>query len=103
MRPPPDEPGHDPPWLPDVTRRARRWIDAGLGTAWVVAVSGGSDSVGLLRVLAELAPGLGLSPATGVISGTPSAAGAGQTFIFTVAVTDATGAQDNQLLQLTIS
>jgi tRNA(Ile)-lysidine synthase len=32
-----------------------------VGTTWVVAVSGGSDSVGLLRVLAELAPELGLA------------------------------------------
>jgi tRNA(Ile)-lysidine synthase len=37
-----------------------RWRSHGLGADWVVAVSGGSDSVGLLRALAALAPGLGL-------------------------------------------
>ncbi len=47
-------------WLADVRRKIER-IARGAGTDWVVAVSGGSDSVGLLRVLAELAPELGLS------------------------------------------
>jgi tRNA(Ile)-lysidine synthase len=37
-----------------------RWRGSGLGPGCVVAVSGGSDSVGLLRVLHELAPALGL-------------------------------------------
>ena len=32
----------------------------GLGGTWVVAVSGGGDSVGLLRVLHQLAPAVGL-------------------------------------------
>src|SRR4051794_37416759 len=42
-------------------RRARRWLERGLGTSWVVAVSGGGDSVGLLRALDETAPRLELS------------------------------------------
>ena len=48
-------------WLEPVRRRVRRWCARGAGTAWVVAVSGGSDSVGLLRVLHALAPELGLT------------------------------------------
>ncbi|HKM56650.1 MAG TPA: ATP-binding protein, partial [Isosphaeraceae bacterium] len=55
------DPERSPLWLADVRRKIERWIARGAGTVWVVAVSGGSDSVGLLRVLAELAPGLGLS------------------------------------------
>src|SRR5262249_8185335 len=47
-------------WMERVRRRLARWCDSGLGPAWVVAVSGGSDSVGLLRVLHELGPALGL-------------------------------------------
>jgi tRNA(Ile)-lysidine synthase len=47
-------------WLGRVERRLARQRDGGPGAAWVVAVSGGSDSVGLLRVLDALAPGLGL-------------------------------------------
>src|SRR5262245_24888605 len=43
-----------------VRRRLGRWRESGLGPGWVVAVSGGSDSVGLLRVLHELAPALDL-------------------------------------------
>src|SRR3954470_2296882 len=49
------------PWLEPVRRRVRRWCAGGAGPAWVVAVSGGGDSVGLLRVLHELAPDLGLT------------------------------------------
>src|SRR4051794_34326559 len=49
------------PWLGPVRRRVRRWCAGGVGQSWVVAVSGGSDSVGLLRVLHTLAPELGLS------------------------------------------
>ena len=36
-------------------------VRLGLGRTWVVAVSGGSDSVGLLRVLHALGPELGLA------------------------------------------
>jgi tRNA(Ile)-lysidine synthase len=39
----------------------RRWLKSGLGTRWVVAVSGGSDSVGLLCALREIREKLGLS------------------------------------------
>lgn len=44
-----------PPFLPLLERRVRRWLAAGVGPAWVVAVSGGSDSVGLLRALHAVA------------------------------------------------
>ena len=44
-----------------VERRLARWIKQGVGKTWVVAVSGGSDSVGMLRVLRHLARPLGLS------------------------------------------
>jgi tRNA(Ile)-lysidine synthase len=50
-----------PAWLERVRRRVRRWCPPGAGTTWVVAVSGGSDSVGLLRALHRLAPELGLT------------------------------------------
>jgi tRNA(Ile)-lysidine synthase len=49
------------PWLDKVRRRVQRWCAAGLGRTWVVAVSGGSDSVGLLRVVHALGPELGLA------------------------------------------
>lgn len=44
----------------EVRATLQRWQDQGLGSSMVVAVSGGSDSVGLLRVLHELAPVFGL-------------------------------------------
>jgi len=50
-----------PLWPERVERRAGRWAASGLGAAWVVAVSGGGDSVGLLRVLHAAAPRLGLT------------------------------------------
>jgi tRNA(Ile)-lysidine synthase len=51
----------DDRWKSKLERRIRRWCSReGLGTTWVVAVSGGGDSVGLLRVLHELAPRAGL-------------------------------------------
>lgn len=49
-----------PAWLVRVRRRALRWCATPAGTTWVVAVSGGSDSVGLVRALHKLAPELGL-------------------------------------------
>jgi tRNA(Ile)-lysidine synthase len=49
-----------PPWLGRLERALKRGCSRGLGTVWVVAVSGGSDSVGLLRALVTLAPELGL-------------------------------------------
>jgi tRNA(Ile)-lysidine synthase len=48
------------PWIDRIERRLARWRDRGLGGTWVVAVSGGGDSVGMLRVLHQLAPRIGL-------------------------------------------
>jgi tRNA(Ile)-lysidine synthase len=42
-------------WVDRVKRRLARWCDLGRGKTWVVAVSGGGDSVGLLRILHQLA------------------------------------------------
>ncbi len=42
-------------WIGRIQRRIARWRARGLGGTWVVAVSGGSDSVGLLRVLHQIA------------------------------------------------
>jgi tRNA(Ile)-lysidine synthase len=52
-----------PSWLASVEQTVTRWCAGarGPGTVWVVAVSGGSDSVGLLRVLHTLEPRLGLT------------------------------------------
>ncbi len=47
-------------WIDRLQRRVARWCEQGLGKTWVVAVSGGGDSVGLLRVLHQLAGPLGL-------------------------------------------
>jgi len=48
-------------WIDRIGRRIRRWCrPRGLGKVWVVAVSGGGDSVALLRVLHHLAKGVGL-------------------------------------------
>lgn len=47
-------------WQERVRLLLARWVDSGLGTGWVVAVSGGGDSVGLLRVLHRFGPELGL-------------------------------------------
>ncbi|MDG3006043.1 tRNA lysidine(34) synthetase TilS [Paludisphaera mucosa] len=59
-----DDPRHDhtgpPAWLEHVRRRAAGWAASGIGPGWVVAVSGGGDSVGLLRTLHGLREGLGL-------------------------------------------
>jgi tRNA(Ile)-lysidine synthase len=43
-------------WIDRIERRITRWRARGLGGTWVVAVSGGGDSVGLLRLLHQLAP-----------------------------------------------
>ncbi|WP_165222029.1 tRNA lysidine(34) synthetase TilS [Aquisphaera insulae] len=49
-----------PPWFNRVRLRiARRWPDL-LGRPWIVAVSGGGDSVGLLLALHAIAPSLDL-------------------------------------------
>lgn len=49
-----------PAWLEPVGRRIADWLAGGLGADWLVAVSGGCDSVGLLLALRRLAPSLGL-------------------------------------------
>src|ERR1700733_15189628 len=48
-------------WIDQVERRISRWVSRASGSPWVIAVSGGSDSVGLLRVLHQLAARTGLS------------------------------------------
>jgi tRNA(Ile)-lysidine synthase len=48
------------PWIEDVERRVARWLARRTSHVWVVAVSGGGDSVGLLRVLSSVAEPLGL-------------------------------------------
>jgi tRNA(Ile)-lysidine synthase len=47
-------------WIDRIERRITQWRSRGLCRDWVVAVSGGGDSVGLLRVLHQLAPSAGL-------------------------------------------
>src|SRR5205085_2468464 len=47
-------------WIDRIERRIRRWRVRGLDETWVVAVSGGGDSVGLVRVLHQLASAVGL-------------------------------------------
>ncbi|HEV3165853.1 MAG TPA: tRNA lysidine(34) synthetase TilS [Isosphaeraceae bacterium] len=47
-------------WIGRVHAKLARWRRSGLGLRWVVAVSGGSDSIGLLRVLHAMSPELGL-------------------------------------------
>jgi len=47
-------------WIERIECRIGRWLNQGVGRAWVVAVSGGSDSVGLLRALYQVAEPLGL-------------------------------------------
>ncbi len=48
------------PWIDRVEHRLARRCERGLSKSWMVAVSGGGDSVGLLRVLHQLAGPLGL-------------------------------------------
>ncbi len=43
-------------WIDQIEHRIARWRARCLGGAWVVAVSGGGDSVGLLRILHQVAP-----------------------------------------------
>jgi tRNA(Ile)-lysidine synthase len=47
-------------WIEKIERGIGRWLDQRTSRVWVVAVSGGGDSVGLLRVLCQLARPLGL-------------------------------------------
>lgn len=59
-----DDSDHDdtdrPAWLEPVRRRIADQLAEGLGAHWLVGVSGGCDSVGLLLALHRLAPSLGL-------------------------------------------
>jgi tRNA(Ile)-lysidine synthase len=48
-------------WIEHIERGIARWLAQGTSRVWVVAVSGGGDSVGLLRVLCQLARPLDLS------------------------------------------
>ena len=52
-------------WIDRIGRRLARWRSRGLGETWVVAVSGGGDSVGLLRLLHQLAPSAGIRLSVG--------------------------------------
>ncbi len=64
-----DRPSHDTEeimpearsWIDRLAQRMARWRARGLSGDWVVAVSGGGDSVGMLRVLHHLAPTCGLT------------------------------------------
>ncbi len=47
-------------WIDRIRRRLARWRSRGLADTWVAAVSGGGDSVGLLRLLHQLGPSAGL-------------------------------------------
>ncbi len=49
------------PLIQEVDRRVRRWISRGVGRTWVVAVSGGGDSVALARLLAGARDRLGIT------------------------------------------
>ena len=59
-----NDPRHDhtgpPAWLGTVRRRVAGWLAEGIGPGWVVAVSGGGDSVGLLLTLLALRDEFGL-------------------------------------------
>ncbi len=50
-----------PAWLNQVRRRVRRWCASDAGSSWVVAVSGGGDSVALVRGVAQAGAELGLT------------------------------------------
>ncbi len=48
-------------WIDRLARQIARWRTRGLSDSWIVAVSGGGDSVGMLRVLHGLARPCGLT------------------------------------------
>jgi len=56
----PRRPDPEPAWMATVRRRLGRWLGPEGGASWVVAVSGGGDSVGLLRALHGLGGAFGL-------------------------------------------
>jgi large repetitive protein len=76
------------------------WTVNTSGYARTVATSGGSGSLAFSISAGTLPTGLALNSTTGVISGTPSAAGA---FSFTVKCVDAAGAQPTRTYGVTIN
>lgn len=85
---------------PDITTTTLpTWTRNGVGFLQTVAVTGGTGPFVFSRA-GTLPSGLTLNTTTGVLSGTPTAAG---TFNFTITARDAAGATDTQAFTLIVS